>query len=307
MARTKTSKIDWKKIIENTKKVNYNLYDLVPMDVSNIEKLDGVIEAEIVDDEVDELTDLKQKIFSLKETSIELKEKHKINDNKLKPYIEEAVENYNKKREEYFVKNLDLPSDALLNIDKHNVEEYEDLITLAVVAPRTKIKDIKAVADALGFMILPWEYHNKSSFSNEDEKTKKAIKKFEKLEKYCDIYVVSPINFWDIKAHISSDDPNKIIWTSSKIKNIVSSVEIQMPLLREIYFKLENHEDRIKTLEINVKKTVNSINDLQNKFEEVVQEIAEMREEIIKKDNQIKRLKDEIIEAKLETERVREK
>jgi len=301
MSTNTKTQINLKEILKRSQET-CNLYDLIPVSFDTIEKISEteIIDAEIIDDT---FTDIKNKINDLINLMNNTK-KYKINTYNFKKIIKELESKFNEEREKYFKEKLEVPLSA---IQKYNNDKKEDdIITYATLSQRTQVKNIKKVAEALGFLIIPWEIHNKDSYKNENENVKNAIKKFQKLKKYCDLYVVSPINYWDIKAHITSDNPNKTIFASSKIKNIVSSVEIQLPLLREIYFKLENYENRIKNLEVNVKKTINSINELQEQFEKITLEIAEIRKDLIKKNEQIKKLNYELEKTQVELEKTKE-
>ena len=290
---TKTQ-INWKEILERSEyQTSYNLYDLVPVDFSNLQKVvneDEVIEAEIVDE--NPFTDLKNKISNLNEINEDFKEKYKIYHAGMDDFIDTVAETYNRAREEYFRKNYELPKEALTKIDIKNYNEEEDTLTYATIAPRAQLKDIKKIAEALGFMIMPWEYHNKKSFTNESESLKKSIKEFEKLENYnMDLYVVSPINYWDIKAHINAENPNKEIWYSSKIKDVVAAVEIQLPVLSEFGFRIDNLEERVDKLDGEMGKAYQAINKIQTTLDNVVDDIARIWTEIVS-------MKKDISEAK---------
>ena len=203
------------------------------------------------------------------------------------------VETFNGAREGYIRNNLDLPPESLykLDYDGYEIKEDEDLLTKAALAPKTKVQNLKMVAEKLGFMITPWEYHNKGSFKKEDPKTKAAIKEFEKLEEQFDLFVVSPINYWDIKAHISAEDPNKEIFRSSKIKDVVASVEIQMPVLREFNFRINDLENNIENLTGRMNETDKVIQKIEGTLNQVVTDISNIWAEMAE-------MKDDIREAK---------
>jgi len=294
VAKTTTkTQINWKEILERSNyQTGYNLYDLVPVDFSNLQKVveDEVIEAEIINE--NPFVDLKNKISNLNEINKDFKEKYKIYHTGMDDFIDTVAETYNRVREEYFKKNFELPKEALTKINVKNFIEEEDTLTYATVAPRASLENIKKIAEALGFMIIPWEYHNKRSFENESESLKKSIKEFEKLENYnMDLFVVSPINYWDIKAHINAENPNKEIWYSSKIKDIVAAVEIQLPVLREFGFRIDNLEERVDKLNGEMSKAYQAINKIQVTLDKVVDDIARIWKEITEMKKEIKEAK----------------
>jgi len=292
MSKTNATKtqINWKEILERSEyQTGYNLYDLIPADLSNLQKIieedDIVIEAEIVDD--NPFTDLKEKISSLSRIGGDLERKYKIKDAGYNSFIKNLVKTYNKIREEFFKKNNELPKEALTKINDKTLKDEEDVLTFATVAPRSKLGAIKKLSEALGFMIMPWEYHNKRSYEKESQDLKNSIKEFEKLEKFnMDLYVVSPINYWDIKAHISAKNPNKEMFYSSKIKDVVSAVEIQLPVLREFNGRITNLEERVDSLDKDMNKAYQAINKIQITLDKVVDDIARVWAEIteMKKD-----------------------
>jgi len=292
MNTTKTH-INWKEIIERSQQTGYNLYDLVPVDFGNLQKVveEDVIEAEIVNED-NPFTDLKEKISSLSRIGGDLEHKYKIIDSHFDSFIINIAKTYNKIREEYFEKNYELPKEALTKLNVKNFEDEEDLLTFATVAPRSNLGAIKKLAEALGFMIMPWEYHNKRSYEKESQELKNSIKEFEKLENYMDLYVVSPINYWNIKAHISAEDPNKEIWYSSKIKDVVSAVEIQLPVLREFNGRITNLEGRVDSLDKDMSNAYTAINKIEKTLNNVVDDIARVWEEVVNMKKDISEARD---------------
>ena len=296
-------KINWKEIIERTEQTGYNLYDLVPVDFSPLEKLEEieVIEAELINDDILEgidksnpFKDIKNKIKKIHEIKKDLKNDYDINDENLNESLKMLVETFNGAREGYIKNNLDLTVDSLykLDYDGYEIKEDDDLLTKAALAPKAKVKDLKTVAEKLGFMITPWEYHNKKSFEKEDKKTQKAIKEFAELEDQFDLFVVSPINYWDIKSHISAENPNQETFRSSKIKDVVASVEIQMPVLREFNFRIDDLENNVENLTERMDNSEKSIEKIESTLDDVVTDISNIWTEMAE-------MKDDIQEVKV--------
>lgn len=281
MIQEKTKNVDWEKIIEKTNKKSYNLYDLIPMKLDKLEQIDKGCVVETKYEHNNDFSDLKNKFQAIVEILNDMKEKYGVEDN-ANGFVEKILDTYNKKREDYFMANLDLPMEAIFKIDTKTHKEEEDLITYSIFSPKAKIANIKKIAEALGFLIMPYDIHNKKSYQNESPEIQKAIKKFEKLNKYCDLYVVSPLIYWDIKSHIEATDPNFEMYVSKKVKTIVNSVEIQLPVLREFNIKLKNHEERLSYIEQDMKNILNSINEIENKLEKIQNEISEVWKEMFK-------------------------
>ena len=277
-------------------KIGYNMYDVVPMDISSLNKVinpDEVIEAEIIEvnESSDAFTFLKNKINTFNEEANELS--REINFGRtpgFDEFVERIVETYNVTREEVIREYGDLPVSGLKKIKKVNPHTYieeDDVLTKASLAPRASLNILKDVTEKLGFMITPWEHHNQRSFETESIETQKAIKEFEGLEEYFDLYVISPLIYWDIEAIVKAEDPNKWSYVSSKISEIVNAIRIQLPTLRNFHQRISNLEDRTDDLESDSRIYKQSIQEIYSELDRIQSEIEKINKKITQQDREL--------------------
>jgi DNA repair exonuclease SbcCD ATPase subunit len=279
--KTKTQ-TNWTEIFKNSEKTHFNLYDVIPMEfeLGNVKNLEYVIEAEIVKDEdtlITTLIEAKQLLKSIKSEDYNL--------NSITASINKTLENIKK---DYFEKNGKVPKQL---IPKHSFDK--DIMDKISELPRTNLKNIRKIVEKLGLMIIPSEYFDFYSATKDEPYSKRTkIYSFtDELKYYFDIYVISPLVFWDISAMVKSEKIKNDVYASSKLKDVVAAVKIQLPLLREFQKRITDLENRMESYEenfINIQHTISDIKKSLKDFQEQLNRINERERERLKEIKELK-------------------
>lgn len=185
--------------------------------------------------------------------------------------------------------------------------EYNYLSDLSQY-PVVKIKELKKMADALSFMILPMNYINMDKiikmYAKVDEyyaeKIKDSYNKFEESVSTCEdyigeqqLYMLTPISFYDPWKEVTSEEllPR---YFSKKLHHLSTILGIIMPTQINLYNMIETNEKNLEslqeTMQENFKTVEKSINEYHKQIDWVVSLTNSLKNRVISNEDRANKM-----------------
>lgn len=165
-------------------------------------------------------------------------------------------------------------------------KQKRDLWDRLSESPKTNTSNLRKLCDALGFIIIPFDYLNPLSYQNESAELRKEILEFSS-QKEVSVYVLCPVMQYSVHHHIHSGDIYKPIYAGRHsqaflslqmsipfLKSIVSSVDAVRGRVNVIESRLALYDSRLSFAEENIKSMSIILRDLQAQVEEQQKELA---------------------------------
>lgn len=161
-----------------------------------------------------------------------------------------------------------------------SVEGSRDLHTLEKVSktPKTTLRDIRELTDALGFVVVPFEYLDPRSYENETSAMRSAIRAFARVQGF-DTYVLAPLQFYSLDRHVRAKNGNKPIYPGRNAQAFLS-VSMTIPMLRIMINDLNDLKDRVENLEVRVDSAEQNLEMLRTQLEDLATQVAEQQRQI---------------------------
>lgn len=130
--------------------------------------------------------------------------------------------------------------------------------------PRMSLSNMRKVADALGFVLIPFDYLDARSYEKETDAKKKTIERFHAdLGAWFDLYAIAPLGHYSLERHVASSSELGLR-VPNKYEQAFMALDMVMPILREVKAlgkRVEKHE-KVLT------ETVSRLNKLEQRIEQ---------------------------------------
>jgi len=148
--------------------------------------------------------------------------------------------------------------------------------------PKANASSIRDLCDALGFIIIPFEYLDQRSYANERSDMQRRIQRFAAIEGF-QAYVLCPVAHYSLDRHVRSKDPNLQMYVGRHTQAFMAA-QMTIPSLRTIIVDLEavkaqikGFDARMESAEQNMQMLARLLQELQNQVQEQQRQIALQR------------------------------
>lgn len=164
----------------------------------------------------------------------------------------------------------------------------DDFLTKIGNTPKIALSAVRNLADKLGFVVMPFSYLNDDCiFKDQKKETIEAIFGFVKaLEQLYDIYVLSPLVFYDIEKHVRAKEDFRI-YAGLSCSQAFMAINMAMPLFREIVGQISRFKDMVSSIDERLKEMTQRLNNLQRQVEKQQYEIYMQQQQIQKMQSEI--------------------
>jgi len=227
-------------------------------------------------------TDNKEKT----KTAVELKSFHE-SANRLSRYasheenqvltkISNKIKNqFNQTRIDLLLQNSTLPP-SLINSDSN-----ADDISRIAQTPKVKLGYLRELADRLGFILVPFNYLDPRSYDQEDYNLRSAIGNFQKkLEPWFNIYILSPIHFYDVQKHVAAD-VDLPIYANKDAAQAFMAINMMLPMFRTLSMNIEQLCEKSREMGVFVNRTAQELKNLINRVAALEAQVEKQRQQTI--------------------------
>jgi hypothetical protein len=172
--------------------------------------------------------------------------------------VEEALES--SRQETFFARGGNLPKlieQTILMTESRTrgifVDlSHEDALTFASRCPKGSLANLRAIADTLGFVLVPLEYvHDDIIDMAKPRKGANPARDFEEeMHDAFDLFVLGPLSIYDINKHITSDNDKIIYWDLTNDR--IGAVEMVLPALKALNLRLDEVEKKVGQVETQI-------------------------------------------------------
>lgn len=217
------------------------------------------------------------------------------------------INNANKVREDYFLRNHKLHPDMMSEIKRfekpwrHEAKELtvissEDSLTKLDKTPTIKLGNIKSLADDLGMIVFPFDYIDERSYSGEGYELRRNLRNFsETLQDKFDLMVLAPINHYSLIKHVNSEDPNKQIYAGQH-SMIFTSVQMNIPMFRSILNDLSDVREAVEGLSSTITNVEKNMKMMQSQLSSLQKQADQQRQQMLAQESAIKSLNSKLAE-----------
>lgn len=201
----------------------------------------------------------------------------------------EVFENANKifaeERKNFFFDNNYMVKEKSFNIFNQyggiREVDHDPLISLSE-SPRSTLSELRDISDKLGKVIMPFQVLDYRSITNESYAVRVQIESFDKAVKSSnmDIYVIAPLQLYDIHQHVKLNSGNQSLdFYSKDFQQIFTTIQLQIPLFSSIVESIKGLEGRVKELENVTNQIKIQVSSIQKQLESIQNDINHRREE----------------------------
>lgn len=232
----------------------------------------------------------------------------------LTPNLIRNIDTYNKKVDALAVKNVKLPKDIyhisynkeVYNKDRTNEFVYiqpsiTDYTTILNSRMYSTTASLTKLADIFGFVIMPLSIAKETIYGcdpfRNSSQIKTAVKEYNKSHNKSELYVLCPLDFYDLMQHAKAEKYHQVYFPKS-LPYIGMNIGMSLPVFRTIFESMGVLDQRVTQLENNVetiKKQLTSIENnikiLQNEVSKLAQAQVNLRMQMIEQANQFKAYK----------------
>ncbi len=232
---------------------------------------------------------------------------------KITPELERNIDKYNEMVDSFADKNIKLPKN-IYKIDykltkckskfsdfeyiEPSTNEYSDILNSRMYSTTASLMKL---ADIFGFIIMPLNIANETIYSCDPLRhssiIKDAVNQYKKYNENKQLYVLCPLDFYDLLKHAKSEIYYQVYFPKS-IPYIGMNIGMNLPVFRSIFETMGVLDQRVTQLEQNVeiiKKQLNSIENnikiLQSEVSKIAQQQVELRMQMIEQNKQFKKFK----------------
>ncbi len=149
-----------------------------------------------------------------------------------------------------------------------NLRSHSAILAQLADTPSTTTDDVRALADMLGFIVLPVEYLSDAALSGEmlgssnSRELRQSIDNFKGLEDWFEVYVLTPARFYDVQKHVEAAD-DKPIYAPEILAQTFMALNMSIPMFRALFQESRDNRDRTKRLEAGVANLVQRVTALE--------------------------------------------
>ena len=188
-----------------------------------------------------------------------------------------------------------------------------DTISKAAKAPRIELAEARAIADKLGFIVVPFAYLDARSYQEESKDTIRAIKAFDKnlTDLGYSIYVLAPVHHYSLDKHVRAEGDQEI-YAGKPCEQAFLAIEMAVPVFRTIFSNLQqlrdyaedtaeevgNNRGRIDENRAAINKNSQEIRNLRRRIDTLQKQVEREREEALLRESREKEMRRQLEELR---------
>lgn len=235
----------------------------------------------------------------------------------LTPKLIRSINDYNLKLKILSNKNVKLPKDissieysetkynpnksTAFTYIKPSFSAYTDISNSRIFS---NVSDLTKLADIFGFVIMPLAIAKETIYGCDPFRNsttiKTAIQEYKKFNSKRELYVLCPLDFYDLMQHAKAEKYHQVYFPKS-VPYIGMNIGMSLPLFRTIFESVGILDQRVTKLESNVdviKKQISSIEMnikiIQAEVAKIAQTQVNLREQLIEQEQSFKQYKVEM-------------
>lgn len=175
-------------------------------------------------------------------------------------------------------------------------------------SPRSKLSDLMEISKIANMIVIPVDYLNPQSYSEEKYDLRQSIDRFQISSKRVkmDTYVICPLRHYSILHHLKSDNPNGQIVGNAYAQNF-DVLAMMMPAMIMFTDRLTNVEGglqslyaKINTLDASMKGVVRGMESMEKQLSQLQEKVEKQQLEMLKQQKEAEELK--LAQARMEVE-----
>ncbi len=115
----------------------------------------------------------------------------------------------------------------------HSCDNYGDLAR----SPKVTTRAIRELCDALGFVVIPYDYLNRQSYAHEVDFVRGHIERFGDIVGF-QAFVLCPFQYYSIIRHVQADDASKPIYAGRHSQAFMAA-SMMVPAIRAMNLKID--------------------------------------------------------------------
>ena len=164
---------------------------------------------------------------------------------------------------------MSLPSD---------LTKTQDVISLAAQSPKVSLKEVRPLADKLGFAVLPFEYLADESWEEETYEKQRSIQAFSELKPWFNIYVMTPLDFYSVQKHVKSKEDLPIYSPSFAAQSFMA-ISMAIPMFRSMRGDIEQLAQNDRRLANQLQSVNEEIKNLKLRVDDLAKAIDQQTRE----------------------------
>jgi prefoldin subunit 5 len=233
---------------------------------------------------------------------------------KITPNLVRDIDSYNSNIQTLATRNHQMPKDikfisyakTMYNQNKDNefsypywdIKDYTDVLNSRIFS---NTSDLTKLADIFGFVIMPLALAKETIYSCDpfrDSRTiKEAVKEYKKFNEKKELYVLCPLDFYDLMTHAKAEKYYQVYFPKS-LPHLGMNIGMSLPVFRTLFesvgmldkrvTELENNVENIKKQLVSIEKNITI---LQSEVNKLAQTQVNLRMEMIAQNEKFKAYK----------------
>jgi DNA repair exonuclease SbcCD ATPase subunit len=171
-------------------------------------------------------------------------------------------------------------------------------MTIISDSPKLDLAEVRRVADLLGFVVIPTDYLDRRSYTQENFEMQRKIEGFiEVTSKHFKPYVLCPIQYYSIENHVKSKNDDSIYAPTSSMQAFMA-ISFSVPLFRTMLNEMSEMKEKIKSIDKDLSKVERALADLATRVEQLAAQVEMQQKAIIEQRARQARLEKELAEAR---------
>lgn len=144
----------------------------------------------------------------------------------------------------------------------------DEPLTRFARSPRVMMGDLRGLADAFGFVILPWEYftRNDKSTSAMSESIDAFVGEAEFNERYIP-YVICPVDYYSLERHVKASDDLPIY--AGPFGQAFMGINMSIPMFRQLARRVNNLEAKASNTDARLDSVETELKNLARRLGEI--------------------------------------
>lgn len=161
------------------------------------------------------------------------------------------------------------------------IKGVHETISRITDTPMIELKDVRRLADALSFAVIPFDYLDERSYQGEEWSIQSAIKGFaQSLSPWYHIYVLAPVAYYDVYKHVEADE-DMDIYAGTQVASSFMTISMTTPMFRTIFAQIENLREQVRDTKRRVSAAENEIGNIVRRLQDLAALAERQQQEII--------------------------
>lgn len=210
----------------------------------------------------------------------------------LTPNLVRNIDRYNEKVKALATKNVILPKDIysisynkeVYNKNKSREFTYiqpqmSDYTTILNSRMYSTTASLTKLADIFGFVIMPLEIAKETIYGCDPLRNsttiKNAVKEYKKYNEKQSLYVLCPMDFYDLMQHAKAEKYHQVYFPKS-LPYVGMNIGMSLPVFRSIFESMGVLDQRVTELEKNVETIKKQLTSIENNIKILQSEVAKL-------------------------------